>query len=669
MNPDISTVKKMYAGLLDNTLCKDVLSREKDHPYYLRKRWEILKEKEMRHLLESALHESYTLLLDQHPDLRYPSKKYQWVYSPSDKIVESRYKYFLGVDSSGYGWNLVGKVLHSLFYGREEVYPATLVYMMYRAIVWMVSTMDHDESATRGLIGKSPYQILETANLMTPEFFEENAKEMKEIYTRFTRKQLDHLELYFLEFRYPGNLAYFVRKEISPFINFMIDDRIRGTVWWATLSNLQKTTPQKKWNASHQPPKEVVDKILTVCFDNRLPMEPESHQKVTTWKNGFWREEKIHESLSFLPYSLSHFPHDQSLLVLSENNERISPLSPSNLQFEGKVFPTVLHLTYYKILCHLGTKKEDAFALLVEKDGQGMDPTQCDMDYFLDQCTVVELQRMIRKHLLEIYKKDTCFQKELLLTPTDKLSQIVSSSVLAQYDPFFIEQYLQGLHDLRERGFQNASQMKLFQRLASLSSDPMIQDHLEYYYFFLYRINLECESLDLEKSLVSIKNLVKLCLPSIYILFKNLPKEERYRGHYIFCDGMDLSISTFFMDLLHSLVFFFKEVSTSSSQEMNNDDKKKNNKSPPPLISKICTLYTLRPKPDTLETVYRIFCGPHQETTTTATTTRPPHNISWRHYFTPHLSKMKTKNKDHKVWKDLERIAQKIFYTPSYIET
>lgn len=595
--PTIDDLKTIYSSmLLDSSVGS--LEKQKTH-YHIKRAYELAAEKDIQNLWFQSLENAYQVFFKKYPQYAKISAHYKFFYCPSKNIVEGKYRYILGADPHLYGWNLVGKVLEKHFYGWKPKFNKYWIYHVHHAIDNLYSLLmkGEDISIYNGL---SPIEILKKMDhldeIMT------NSDSIDRVYQKFNSREVEHYELYIDEFNYPKNLAMFVQRQYAPFVNHIYDKMIKTRLVTKIFSLLEKQTQKQMAFIPHKP--EWGDKLLELYAANKLPLSENSLQEIKSIIGQMWTDKKVVTALSSLPNSSWACTNtivtqpETKLLILSENNEPISPHFNCELLFQDYKFPSVLHLTYYLMFVGLGVNHKDAYPMIY-KSGQGfIDFTKCDVDFQIDYYL---LRRGKEQVIKWIRKKceDPSYKKSLILTHSFSKLQYNATHDLflgTSEKTNFLGDYLVMFRNHLQQ--KQPGMFKSYILLSQISTDPKVLEMLERYYLHLCRtFTIAYSDLGYKNDLKSFRNIVKLVYPSFYVLYKK-NTQKTPDPNAIFNNSWDTDSNQFVYHILESIALFSQQSSGYGSKPKEYKDT----------VKKVELLYQHTPIKD-FALIEKLLCG------------------------------------------------------------
>jgi hypothetical protein len=564
MHLNLEEARELYSQILE-----DDLPPEKDH-FLLKRRFEVLYHDKLMGMIKNSIKESYIILFDLEPKLKKIIKKpCRFFYCPSSKIVDSKYKFWIGCDSHFYGWNIVGDVLNDLFFGNNAYYDKYWIYYTFKSLEFLDKEL------------KSGNDILEYSNMFSFDIYykifghmEVIEPEMVNIVYKFKKKELPFMQILLFEFENPKNMIFLLRMHTAPVINYSLNKKIIFILKNWFISKLQKTT-HKKLNSSLDA--AVIDKIVKLYRDSKLELDDDSSDKINACRGKIWTRHKIIMAISTMPCTIRH--EQYKAFVFGHDDQQISPLFHSHLIFENKKFLSVLHLAYFKIFLKLGMDEHDAYHLIC-KDGCFIDFQKCDVDYQIENL-IFNKSKSILYGILERKIKDNEYQlfnhhhnaylgDDYLAGPVcmDILSNLKQSVCLTK-------PWLKKKHDF----------------LVHLSAKNCVYSYYDYFSKILHICDTE---LGFVLTLKNIKNIFKVMLPSIYILYKNYDKRHDFIAK--FNSELDDECNEFLFMVLQSIDYYYSKISKKLARNIEN------------IFDTIYKLYKLCPKKgsSTLDSIHKM---------------------------------------------------------------
>lgn len=563
--PTIDDLKTIYLSMLLEP-SSGLLERQNTH-YHIKRSYELAAERDLQNLWAQSLEKAYQTFFDKHPQYAKISAHYKFFYCPSKNLLEGKYRYTLGADPHLYGWNLVGKVLEKHFYGWKPKFNKYWVYQVYHALNYLYAFLikGEDISIYNGL---TPVDILKKMERL--DEIMSNLDSIDSIYRKFHNRELEHYDLYINEFNYPKNLAMFVQRQYAPFVNHIYDNSIKTRLISKILSLLEKQT--QKQMSYITPKAEWGDKLLELYAAHKLPLSQNSLLEIKSMIGQMWSDKKVVTTLSSLPNSswactnIIQAQEETRFLVLSENNEPISPLFPSELVYKDNKFTSVLHLTYFLMFVGLGVNSKDAYDKIYQV-GQGfIDFSKCDVDFQIDYC----LLRRGKEHIVKWIRKkceDPNYKKSLILTNGFPKLQYNSTHDLflgVTEKTNFLGDYLVMFRNHLQQ--KQPGMFKSYILLSKISQDIKTMEILERYYLHITRtFEIAYADLGFKKDLKSFRNIVKMVHPSFYVLYKKNTQKTAYPDA-IFNDNWDKECNEFLYHILESIALFSQQSSGYGSK-------------------------------------------------------------------------------------------------------
>lgn len=589
LSPKIKDIYDIYSSML-LSFEKNRLEPYLSH-YDIKRNFELEFEKDLLKLWRNSLHQAYHVFFKSNPSFKNIDSKYRIFYCPSSKILDSKYRYYLGSDPHLYGWNTVGQVLEEQLYDWNPYYSKEWVFYVYHCIRLLSQKIYQGESITlfNGLL---PVEILQKMDRL--EKVVENKVEINNVYQKFLEKTIEHNDLFEYEFRYPRNLAMLVQKQYAPFVNFVMDRTIKSKLVSFIMRGLEKTRGQK-FTSQLVVKKDIEDRILQLYSQNKIPLPNHFQLELKQHINSLWSDSKVITALSNYPNSswktsnLIHGVPESRWLIISENNEPISPLFPTELMVDKKIFPTTLHLAYFYLFKGLGLSEVDAYHRLY-REGQGfIDFYKCDVDYQVDQILFKRGKELVYRWIHKKCDLEPNFKRELVLThnfskltfhePVDAFLSTTYGDILLLYRKQFQKK--------RPDEYQRLVFLKTF------TSNVKLISVLEEFYIHIHNsLDIACSELEFKKNLNSIKNLIKIIYPSLYVLYKNNKSTLKF-NNLTFMSNLCVESNLFLLKLLESIVIFYKDVHGSKPKDFKDT------------VQKVGLLYQLAPKKN-IESIEKI---------------------------------------------------------------
>lgn len=557
--PTIDDLKTIYSSMLLES--SDLLERQSTH-YHIKRNYEMITDRDLQTLWFKSLEKAYQTFFKVNTQYANISASYKFFYCPSKNVVEGKYRYILGADPHLYGWNLVGKVLEKHFYGWKPKFNKYWVYQVHHAIHFLHALLikGEDISIYNGL---TPVDILKKMERL--DEIMSNLDSVDSIYRRFNHQELEHFDLYISEFNYPKNLAMLVQRQYAPFVNHIYDETIKTRLVSKIFSLLEKRTQKPMSYIS--PKSEWGDRLLELYAAGKLPLSESSLQEIKSMIGQMWSDKKVVTALSSLPNSSWACPNtvldaDQTrFLILSENNEPISPLFQCDLEYQDYKFSSVLHLTYYLMFVGLGANSKDAYNKIYQPGKGYIDFTKCDVDFHIDYY----LLRRGKEHIIKwIGKKceDPNYKKSLIITHDFAKLQYTNNCDfflgVTEKTNFLGDYLLMFRNHLQQK---QPGMFKSYILLSKISKDLKIMNLLERYYMHITRtLEISYTDLGVTNNLKSFKNIVKMVYPSFYVLYKK-NTQKTFQPDAIFNDNWDKECNEFLYHILESIAFYSNQSS------------------------------------------------------------------------------------------------------------
>jgi hypothetical protein len=284
-------------------------------------------------------------------------------------------------------------------------------------------------------------------------------------------------------------------------------------------------------------------------------------------KKSIWSDVEIQKFQQYIPNGSWNNNDDPSslFLVLSDNNEPISPLYPLSIDYNGIQFPSILYLIYYNIFRQLGMNSEKIISLLYQSDRGYLDFYKCDIDAIINDYLYKRSKRILYELMIHSKKyKSYPYQKSLILTfPFSRIYYFQS------FD-FFLGTHKSGniygemLVKLRSHLMKKAPQewrqfLFLYQFCHENGS---LYSFLEKLYIHLKTTLVQCiEHLHCTTDLPFIKNSVKILYPTLYSIYKKgVAKESNKKCTRVFSFDLSCLQNKESLDFIH---LFFQSLSYS----------------------------------------------------------------------------------------------------------
>jgi len=553
---NVHEAREVYNEMLGGNLPGEA----KNH-FIVKRTFEKAFQEKLMKIFYDSLKESFTIFFDLNPQYKKMNGRYSFFYRPTGKILDSRYKFFLGCDEYLYGWNIVGRVLEDLYYGSGSHFDKYWIYYTFTALKFLEGRL------------KTGHDILEYKNMLSFEvyfaiFGEADIPDAKAdiIYQRFSRGELEFMDILLFEFRFPKNMIFLLRRQIAPCINHYLNEKIKIVIKNSFIHELQKRT---KKILNHPLDKEVIHKIVHLYQNDKLPVSDDTKQMVNDLSNRTWSGRKIIEAIASMPCTGRNVKDE--VFILTEDSKPISPMFRSKLMFEDKKFLTVLHLAYYKIFLKLGMGEGGAYDFICKQD-RFIDFKKCDVDYHIDLFISEKSREILTRHLEKKFG-DECLVKKLIRCPSIQI-------------PYLGDDYLSGpvCVNILNRIKNNLLQTRQ-KTVAKYSFLDQISgaSYLDSYYDYITKILTICnQELGFEMNIKNIRNIFKIILPSIYILHKNYKKVHHIK--ISFDSDLDEECNEFLGRVMFSIHYYFKKIDKKLSRSMEE------------IFDKIYRLYKIAPK-------------------------------------------------------------------------
>ena len=557
--PNLEICRQFYGNLLYDK--KNRLHDIKNH-YELKRKFEYEFDKDLSSIFEESVEESYKIFFSQNPTYAKINKKYKIVYSPYDKIVESKYKYRFGVDKHLFGMNIIGKTLEKLYYGWDPKFNKNWIFIIFHCIKFSINELYSGKDILY-LNSKSPMEILKSFVSDVDKFM--NKSDIDKLYEKFVDKSIEYYDIIMFEFHYPGNLIYYIRKIFSPFINFNLDYQIKNLLFQEIIYQMEKQSNMIFDIYSTPIDDCVYHKILQLYSMKKISLTDDKKQKCESLIMGMWPDQKVIESLSFIPNNMKNIEQND-MFIFSENNEPVSPLYPqSNLNYKGLVFPTIMHLIYFKIFYKLGMNKDKIYKILC-KNQKYINFYACDVDYQID----LFILKKSKKEFFNIFFKPKKNELNFIRTII-KLLNYPKIKLIIPYDNFLTSQdHFNFYQDMIIMFYSKISQSLNQEILSNLKMLISITENYEkleilqrYFLHMFHSFNIIFKDLGWEPTLQNIKNAIKIIYPSIYVMYKAKGKHSREKNDKFVMNKMFNEESN---EFIYSLIYTIYELFDESIQ-------------------------------------------------------------------------------------------------------
>ena len=298
---------------------------------------------EMDRIVVESWREAYRCLFQTRPELARIDREYRIVYSPSVHLCVSRSLYVYGVDKHGFGYNVVGRVLEELLYGRVCEPEPTLVYLCHRCLALLEHSLDHGLDVL-DFCDRTVPEILSRLGLLEQALAEESL--IRIVWRRWRADEMSYRERRLLrhEIEYPGSMARVLRAEKSAVFNQNIEEQ-RDRVLRSTLLRLLEKKHGRPVHGLVVPP-SLMGRV------RRILLHSEAVRRELVALRSWTKDEEERARCSLPRFRPS--AHGPPVLVLSENNEPIGPLAAQRLSHAGRAFHSVQHLAVFLILSRIG---------------------------------------------------------------------------------------------------------------------------------------------------------------------------------------------------------------------------------------------------------------------------------------------------------------------------
>lgn len=507
--------------------------RNKDQ---IRMRFEMESELEFFSVLEVCTQQSYQLFFDTYPRYKNITQYLGFLYSPSIKMKDSSLDFYLGVDKFGFGWNLIGRSIESCLYNPEVLVDSKIIYLIHHAIDFLLYQIYQGIDISK-YIGKSCLEIVH----VTDEFWEDEEK-IQSIFKSYLDKKLPYCHLYEMEMKYPKNLVIMIYKEIGPSYHAVLDKKIK---WLCYLDFRSQYTSHcdKTFLHFNEIEGPLLDRISSLYQKEIIKFEKDDDK--ITMDRLLLAKNKIPDILPWLankPQNIfRYYDQQRKIIILSENNEPISPLASCVLSYDGFTFPSILHMIYYKLLVKMMSSKKLAYSKIFKKNEGYFDFRKANMDGII-YSILVEKQNKIIKSLF--CKKITNHLSVIQYMATKSLDV---TTISIPNDVVFSKAYHHFLSNICK------STPKSFVCDMITNYDEKNILILSEVYQDMHSLFYRCRDkwgmcLD-EKN---IKTIVKISYPVLYNIYKINYKNNSYTSG-IFSSDLDASTNHFLSKLFHLL--------------------------------------------------------------------------------------------------------------------
>jgi len=575
--------------------------------YHIKRTFEIESEKRLRNVFKESFREAYEVFFKTHPNYANIQDVYKIIYCPSTRLPQTRYRFYLGVDAHLFGWNIIGQVLEDYYYSFPPFFTKEWVYMAHLCIQNLKSQLSRGDDVVQ-FVGKTPQEILIEMN-RGEEIFE-NPQPLDDIFSKFNKGTLVDLDLIHYEFYYPRNIALLVRKYMAPFINYQLDFTLHNRLYNSFFRLLEKNR-----DVVYHPQLCLDDMVKhrlgTLYAADKLFLSDVVKTELDEIKNQWWSDKKVVEAISYLPNvswgcSSVYDGEGEKMLILSENNEPISPLFVSNLEWQDKKFMTVAHLAYFKMFVKLGSSDKDAYKLIYQGGKGFLDFYACDVDYHIDSMLFQKAQQVVYNSIQNKLNVDPDFERELVSTYPHKsiTTQIPGDDFLSTTKNTNI--YGDLLVRLREKA--RVSRKAAFDKwifLLSFTTDKEELKFIERYYVHLYHsFHVAHEELGFEGTKDALVLLLKMVYPSWYMLYKATSATLTESNKPMFHESLDNSANMLITRVFAAVLTFHRKA-------IEEPHAPKHFKKREDILKKICLLYYFTPlkSDNTMESIEKILTG------------------------------------------------------------
>jgi len=290
----------------------------------------------LNEILPSLWKKSYLIFFNQFPHYKNNLQKYNFIYTPSSNIIESKYLYYHGTDRYIYGWNLVGKTIESIYYTENNIDPIKIYTLYYLGDVLEHQYINIGQDITH-LEGFTIDQILNILELKNEIQREMNKEELDRINNKFISKTLSLQNEIEKELLYPNSFISLIRMKYASFLNINRENYKKILIQHKFINPLCEHLDKE--NPSNIPETMWI-KLFTLLENKKIPLEENIDIH-------FWHDWK---AFKFLPYLNSSLNID--IIYINENNEPISPLYNHEIKYNKKIYPSIQHLMYQLLFSH-----------------------------------------------------------------------------------------------------------------------------------------------------------------------------------------------------------------------------------------------------------------------------------------------------------------------------
>jgi hypothetical protein len=367
-------------------------------------------------LLENASYEAYQIFFQQYPHFYNIDKLYNFIYNPSKYVKDTKFKYYFGTDSHLTGWNIIGRTLQKIYYDSILVTPI-LVYNLYQSKCFLVEKIKKGDSVYE-------YYNCPISIILKQISHKKSSYTIESIYELYLSKKIEDYEIIEYELQMPGNMALLCMKKYMFDTQTYYEKKENDLLYHYTLKLFSQQTQKRTFQI------ECTEKVLNKCkilYQTQKLKFRDDYQKV--WDT-FQQSKLTNEQKIWIQSSLPINVIKNQTIILSENNEDISPMTPHIIKYKKLEFQCIFHLIYYLILTKLKAKSQDVYSLLYQKK-ETIHLYNSDIDYLICQQYV----QLIKKSYKSIFysKIQNCKLYLSFLAQIKKVSYQNDNDKLIEY--------------------------------------------------------------------------------------------------------------------------------------------------------------------------------------------------------------------------------------------
>jgi len=344
---------------------KTMINQENDN-HMDWKRWRVHFEYEnercIQEITRECVRQAYQVFFEQYPEFRRIDNRYQFIYCPSLQVMDTRFKYYFGVDRCLHGWNMIGKALEDIYYHDSKPKKITdhFIYMIHYVKSYLESLL---------LQGKSVFPFIHRPvssiynELLSMDYIPSSSEnEKRRLAESYQKKKINDWELYESEISVPGSLALCVMKKKS----YEMERAVRQSKYSYLFRLIFQTYQDTTQTTSLIPfmTEDVMNTIENWLQQGKIRLSESVRAKLQVYDN---RLQEIAHVYSLFP---SHrFEQKDTMILLSENNQPISPLYPYHaIHYKGNIYQCIFQLIYDMMLEKVGMKRESIQSILCSND-------------------------------------------------------------------------------------------------------------------------------------------------------------------------------------------------------------------------------------------------------------------------------------------------------------